>query len=121
MIPQELVHGLYLTGLEFTLKLSPVRLQHFKRREREDLLHEGEHPGAKQEHAFPPILKLRMPILLGRMRCLTTGVGATATRSRRTTPRHSLVLDPHGRQRLLNMVEMEQKPEYELIPKDRLA
>ena len=62
-----------------------------------------------------------MPILLGRLRCLSAGIGTGTSGASGSAPRRGLVLDPHGGERLLNVLQMKQEAENELIPEDGLS
>lgn len=64
VVTKKLVDCLHLSRFELALELAPIRLEHLKGREGQNLLDERKHPGAEQEDAFPPIVEVRMPVIL---------------------------------------------------------
>lgn len=98
MISKQLIHCLDLACLKPPLQFPPVRFEHFERCERENLLHKGEHPRAQQEHALAPVLEVRLPVTRG---------GRSARGMCWRPPWRRLVLNPHGRQGLFDVLEVQ--------------
>jgi hypothetical protein len=100
VVSQELIDSLDLFQLCF--KTPPVRFEDLERRKGKDLLDKREHPSTQDEHSCAPPFELHM-------------------RRYGRAPSRRLVVGPHSRELLFNVFKVEEEPEEELVPKDRLA
>ena len=90
VVPEELVHCNDFSN--FSLKISPVGLQHLHRRVTYYLLDHSKHPRAEEPHAAPPCLELGMPWYSG-------------------LPHIRFLIDPDLRQTLFDMLQVCEETE----------
>ena len=99
MVTHELVDGADVG--ELGLECAPVGLEDLAGSVRAHLADEDEHARTEGEDARLPVIHV----------CVACAV----------TPQRALVLDPHGREPALEVVEVDEESEDELVPRDGLA